>query len=202
MISTGALGTWSVTIIKSFGFTSEVAALVQMPVGAAMIIVILGESYLCSYIGKRTIVFMGVSSLGVIGYAILYATHNKVANLIAIYINMGSTGVIALLYSWNSANTAGHSKKLARNALTMIAFSIGSLIGPQLFRAHEAPEYRSAKITLLILAIVTVPLAGLVGLISKWENEKRDKAGIVTLPPNSEFRDLTDMQNPNFRYSY
>lgn len=202
MISTGALGTWSVTIIKSFGFTNEIAALVQMPVGASMIIVILGESYLCSYIGKRTIIFMGVAILGVIGYSILYATNNKVANLIAIYLNMGSTGVISLLYSWNSANTAGHTKKLARNALTMVAFSIGSLIGPQLFRANEAPEYRSAKVTLLVLSVVCVPLAGLVGLISKWENEKRDKQGPVTLPPNYEFKDMTDIENPNFRYSY
>lgn len=202
MMSTGALGTWSVTIYKSFGFSSEVAALVQMPVGAFMILFILSGTYISSKIGKRTIVFTVMCLPGVAGYAMLYACHNKVAKLMAIYMNMGSTGVIALLYSWNSANTAGHTKKLARNAMTMIAFSIGSLIGPQLFRADEAPEYRSAKITLLVTSIVTIPLAGLVGWISKTENERRDKLGPVTLPPNYEFRDMTDMENLNFRYSY
>jgi MFS family permease len=202
MISTGALGTWSVTIFKSFGFSPEVSALVQMPVGAAMIIAILSESYFCARYGHRTIVFMFMCLPAVAGYAILYESPNRVANLIAVYMNMGSTGVIALLYSWNSANTSGHTKKLARNAMTMIAFSIGSLIGPQLFRANEAPEYKSAKITLIVTSIVSIPLAGLVGYISKKENEERDKQGPVTLPPNYEFRDMTDIENPNFRYSF
>jgi len=202
MISTGALGTWSVTIITSFGFSTKVAALVQMPVGAAMVIAILTESYLCSHIGKRTMIFSGMCIPAIVGYTILLTTENRVANLIAIYLNMGSTGVIALLYSWNSANTAGHTKKLARNGLTMVAFSLGSLIGPQLFRATEKPEYRSAKITLLITSILCLPLCFLVGFISKWENNKKDESGPVTLPPNYEFKDLTDIENPNFRYSY
>lgn len=202
MISTGALGTWSTTIYKTFGFSNQVAALVQMPVGVAMIIAILSGTYVCSKIGKRTIIFMIMCLPGVAGYAILLANPGKVANLIAIYMNMGATGVIALLYSWNSANTAGHTKKLARNGLTMIAFSIGSLIGPQLFRADEAPNYRSAKTTLMVMAVVQIPLAALVGYISKKENERRDSLGTVTLPPNYEFSDMTDIENLNFRYSY
>lgn len=202
MISTGALGTWSVTIYKTFGFSSKVSSLLQMPVGAAMIIAILGGTYTCSKIGKRTIVFMIMCLPGIAGYVILLENPNRIANLISIYMIMGSTGVIALLYSWNSANTAGHTKKIARNAMTMIAFSIGSLIGPQLFRADEAPEYRTAKAVLIATSVISVPLAGLVGYISKKENERRDKMGPVTLPPNYEFRDLTDIENPNFRYAY
>nr|QFR37055.1 MFS transporter [Cyberlindnera americana] len=202
MISTGALGTWSVTIISSFGFSSEIAALVQMPVGAFMIMFILCGTYVSSWTNQRTIVYMVMCLPSIAGYIILLKSPGKVANLMAIYMNMGATGVIALLYSWNSANTAGHTKKLGRNAMTMIAFSVGSLIGPQLFRADEAPEYRSAKITLICTSVIQIPIAGLVGLISKWENNRKDNQDPITLPPNYEFRDMTDMENPNFRYSY
>lgn len=202
MISTGALGTWSVTIIQSFGFSSKVSSLVQMPVGAAMCIAILSETYICSKIGHRTLIFSVMCLPAIAGYVMLLKCENKVAKLIAIYMNMGSTGVIALLYSWNSANTAGHTKKLARNGLTMIAFSLGSLIGPQLFRSNEAPHYKTALIVLIITSILCIPLAALVGFISKWENDKRDRQPAQELPKNYEFRDLTDIENPNFRYQY
>ncbi|CCH42337.1 putative membrane protein [Wickerhamomyces ciferrii] len=201
MMSTGALGTWSVTIIASFGFTSKIAALVQTPVGAAMILGSMLQSYICSYYGKRTLVFIGMCIPAIVAYIILLTTKNRVANLIAIYMAMFSTSVIGLFYSWNSANTAGHTKKLARNGLTMIAFSIGSLIGPQLFRDYEKPDYRSAKITLLVTSIMCIPLAILVGLISKWENNRKDQKDPVELSSNYEFEDLTDIENPNFRYA-
>jgi MFS family permease len=202
MISTGALGTWSVSIFKSFGFTSEVSSLIQMPIGAVIIISIIGETYISAYTNQRTLVFLFMCLPGIAGYSILFRYPNKGANLTAVYLNMASTCVITLIYAWNSSNTAGHTKKLARNALTMVAFSIASLIGPQLFRASDAPHYRRATTALIVLSVVTVPIAALVGYISKKENERRDKMGPMEMPPNYEFADMTDIENKNFRYSW
>lgn len=202
MISTGALSTWSVSIFKTFGFSSEISSLVQMPIGAVIIISIIGECYVSAYTNQRTLVFLFMCLPAIAGYSVLFRYPNRGGNLAAVYLNMASTCVISLIYAWNSANTAGHTKKLARNALTMIAFSIASVIGPQLFRAGDAPRYKHATTALIVLSIVTVPIAALVGFISRRENDKRDAQGAVELPENYEFSDLTDIQNLNFRYSW
>ncbi|KAH3666382.1 hypothetical protein WICMUC_005650 [Wickerhamomyces mucosus] len=195
MISTGALGTWSVSIIQSFGYSNEISTLLQMPVGASMMIIIITESFICAKYGYLTLVFFVVQSLSVIGYIILITSSNKVAKLIAIYLNMGSTSVISLLYSWNNSNTSGHTKKLWRNGLTMVAFSIGSLIGPQLFKHGE----KTANITLLCTSVACLPIILLIGSISRYENNKRDEEGHDL---DYEFKDLTDVENKNFRYRY
>lgn len=206
MCSTGGLNTFSATIIRSFGFTSKEAALFQMPSGAITILTILFETYLCSYVGHRTLVFIGMCLPGVAGYSMLYGLGEgeRGAKLVAIYLCLISTCVISLIYAWNGKNTAGHTKRNARNGLTMVAFSLGSIIGPQTFQARDAPDYKPAKVGLLITVIVSIPLAALVGVISYYENKRKDANPIEesALPKDFEFLDMTDIENPMFRYSF
>lgn len=86
--------------------------------------------------------------------------------------------------------------------MTMIAFAVGCLIGPQLFRDQDYPRYIPAKITLLVTMVVSILLVIVVALISRFENQKKERAEAVELPENYEFLDMTDLQNPNFRYAY
>ncbi|RLV84031.1 Thiamine pathway transporter THI73 [Meyerozyma sp. JA9] len=212
MIPTGSVITFSVTIIASFGYSNKHAALMQMPVGVSTIISILGATYLCSYFnGKhRSHIFVSLLVPAIIGYIVMLSSTNKIGNLLAVYLINVGTCVITMIYAWNSKNTAGYTKRLARNCLTMIAFAVGCLIGPQLFRAGDAPHYRRAKITLLVLSAVSIPLVYGVGYISKVENEKRDRVRGTKeeqewygrVGENFQFQDLTDVENIHFRYSY
>lgn len=211
MVPTGAVNTFSVTIISTFGFSSEVTALVQMPVGVSTIISIVGATYLCAYFnGKhRAFIFISLLVPAIIGYIVLLSSYEKVGNLLSVYLINTGTCVITMIYSWNGANTAGHTKRLARNCLTMVGFAIGNLIGPQLFKAKDYPHYRPAKITLLVLTVVSIPLVLLVRYISQLENLKRDNLAEETISkwaeevgPNYEFKDLTDIENLTFRYQY
>lgn len=212
MVPTGAVLTFSVTIISSIGFSNKHAALMQMPLGVTTIIAIYFGTYLCAYFdGKhRNWVFISMLVPAIIGYIVLLTSHNKVGQLLAVYLINVGTCVITMIYSWNSANTAGFTKRLARNCLTMMAFAAGALIGPQLFRAQDAPQYRPAKITLLVLTAVCIPLVLLVSFISRQENRKRDAASELEVSKwesthggeNYEFKDLTDVENIHFRYQY
>ncbi|AOA60452.1 Putative plasma membrane permease [Komagataella phaffii CBS 7435] len=206
MCATGALGTFSVTIISQFGFTSKESALVQMPVGVAVIISILGATYLSSKVGHRTWISISLLVPSIVGYIMLLSLgdnpKNKVGKLLAIYLLQPGTCIISMIFAWNGANTAGYTKKLARNCFTMIGFALGCLIGPQMFRIEDAPNYYPAKIALLVLTSVCIPTCMLIRWISKKQNAKREKKERVEMPCNYEFMDLTDIENPFFRYSY
>ncbi|CCH44348.1 putative membrane protein [Wickerhamomyces ciferrii] len=204
-ICTGAIGTFSVQIIATFGFNNKISALAQMPSGAATIICILMGTYICAYYGHRTLIFISMIIPSIIGYIVLISSRDQIGNLLSIYLLSPGSCVITLIYSWNNTNTAGYTKRVGRNCMTMIAFAVGCLIGPQLFRESDYPRYIPAKITLLVTMVVSIFLVLVVALISRFENKKKDKISskeLDSLPENYEFLDMTDLQNPNFRYAF
>lgn len=117
---------------------------------------------------------------------------------------VGST--MPLFYSWSSANYAGNTKKSTMNAIILMSFCIGNIIGPETFRDSDAPQYIPAKIT--IVAVLSFAIVCVIALDAMYmlENRRRDKEvqalgdqGIV-MPQNFEFLDLTDGENRKFRY--
>lgn len=207
-IVTGAVGTFSTTITATFGFSNEVTILLQIPIGALIIIYIVASTQLVARFGNITLVHVSLYIPSIVGAIMLISmdlTH-KIGNLFGLYLLYCGSCSITLIYAWNSANTAGYTKKLFRNALTMIGFAIASIIGPQLFRAYSYPRYIPAKITILVTQAVAIPLTLLVGWLTKRDNHKRDQlpstVDEVYDKENFEFLDLTDIENKRFRYLY
>ncbi|QRG40220.1 hypothetical protein FDK38_004684 [Candidozyma auris] len=211
MIPTGAVLTFSVQIIANIGFSNKHAALMQMPLGVTTILAIVIGTYLCAHFhGRhRNLIFISMLVPAIIGYIVLISSHNKIGQLLAVYLINVGTCVITMIYSWNSANTAGYTKRVVRNCITMIFYAVGCLIGPQLFRAQDAPRYLRAKITLLVIECVCIPITLLVSYISRSENIQRESISkeeednwVSEKGPNYQFLDLTDKENIHFRYSY
>lgn len=211
MIPTGAVLTFSVTMIANIGFTPQHAALMQMPLGVSTILAIAIGTYLCAHFkgNHRNLIFISMLIPAIIGYIVLITSHNKIGQLMAVYLINVGTCVITMIYSWNSANTAGYTKRVLRSCLTMVAFAVGALIGPQLFRQSDAPRYLHAKITLLVIECACVPWVLLVTWVSKKKNAKKDQLEekevekwLEEKGPNYQFLDLTDQENIIFRYSY
>lgn len=202
-ICTGAISTFSVTIISTFGYNSKISALAQTPAGAVIIISILAATYICAHYGHRTLVFISMIIPSMVGYIVLISSTQRIGNLLSVYLLYPGSCVITLIYSWNNTNTAGYTKRIGRNCMTMIAFAVGCLIGPQLFRDKDYPRYIPAKITLLVTMVLSIFLVILVAIISRYENHQKEKAvKLEDLPDNYEFLDMTDIQNPIFRYAY
>lgn len=205
-IPTGAVLTFSVSMIANIGFSNQHAALMQMPLGVTTIITILIATYLCAYFqGRhRNLIFISMLVPAIIGYIVLLSSNNKVGQLLAVYLINVGTCVISLIYSWNSANTANSTKRVYRNCLTMVFFAVGALIGPQTVK-----NFNTAYVVLLVLSVVCIPLALLVHFVSRRENQKReaiseeDKAEwLKDQGPNYQYKDLSDVENIMFRYSY
>jgi hypothetical protein len=86
------------------------------------------------------------------------------------------------------------------NALVLMSFCVGNVIGPETFQAKDAPQYIPAKITIVAVLAVAVVITIALDFLFARENKVREQRGIVNMPANHEFMDLTDKENANFRY--
>lgn len=203
-ISTGAIGTFSVTITGTFGFDKYETALLQLPIGAITAMIILITTQMLSRWGHITLITTSMYIPAIIGCIVLISLplSHKIGNLFSLYLLYSGSCVITNIYIWNSCNTSGYTKRVFRNAITMIVYNISCIIAPQMFRAYSAPRYIPAKIALLVTQCVCVPLQLYIGYICKKENEKRDKEQEGQERKKYQFLDLTDIENRNFRYIY
>ncbi|CDR47752.1 CYFA0S37e00232g1_1 [Cyberlindnera fabianii] len=192
-IVTGSLGTFSTTVVATFGFSNKDAALLQIPIGVMIVICCVCPAWLVSRYGSFTIIHISTYVPSIAGAGMLFS-HGQLTQLFGLYLLYPGSCAITLLYVWNGANTAGHTKRIFRNAVTMVAFGVANIIGPQLFQANTAPRYVPAKITILVTQAVSILLSIAVGYICRQRNNSRPPVESYT------FDDSTDLQNPSFRY--
>jgi len=91
------------------------------------------------------------------------------------------------------------------NAVLLMSFCLGNIIGPLTFRAEDAPDYIPAKITIIVTCAVSAVLTMILQVYYKWENKRRDKlteAMHIGHKADIEFSDVTDRLNKEFRYKY
>jgi ACS family allantoate permease-like MFS transporter len=130
---------------------------------------------------------------------------NRKGLLAANYVFYTYWGPYVLSTSLPMGNTSGHSKKVAMNAVFFIAYCIGNIIGPQVFRVTNAPDYSHGYIGLVACLIVAMIAISWYGLLCYHENKRRDRQCEATIDENSTegaFSDRTDVQKKGFRYIY
>ncbi|KAL9583693.1 MAG: hypothetical protein Q9212_002559 [Teloschistes hypoglaucus] len=71
---------------------------------------------------------------------------NKGGLLAASFLSGTFGAAFMLLLAWNASNIAGHSKKVTANALTLVTFAVGNILGTQTFQQKEAPGYKSGRL--------------------------------------------------------
>ncbi|KAI8231110.1 putative transporter [Colletotrichum sp. SAR 10_86] len=118
---------------------------------------------------------------------------------------MMPTGVVQTLIALgiNSANTAGHTKKVTTNAIVFAAYCISNIIGPQFFKSSQAPLYPLGMGAMLVsyaLSIFTMVLYMLYCWNENRRREKLDQDAGQRVHLDTDFQDLTDRENIHFRY--
>lgn len=89
------------------------------------------------------------------------------------------------------------------NALLLIMFCIGNIIGPLTFTERSAPDYIPAKITILVVCAAAIALTVCLQCYYVWENKRRAKlleGRRGSHVQDVEFADVTDRRNVEFRY--
>jgi len=69
----------------------------------------------------------------------------------------------------------------AASALVSAAFCVGSIIGPQTFKAKDAPQYIPAKISVLATQSAGIMIAIMTRLYYGWQNSQKPKTADTTI---------------------
>ncbi|KAL9589713.1 MAG: hypothetical protein Q9203_001484 [Teloschistes exilis] len=181
--------------VKARRFTDaeKVAALMRSliltaPTGAIGAVVVLLIGYLSDKWRDRSLVMIIViiptilSGCLMIGLDPNGIPKNKGGLLAASFLSGTFGAAFMLLLAWNASNIAGHSKKVTANALTLVAFAVGNILGTQTFQQKEAPGYKSGKISI----IATLSALILVVIVLRLYNDHLNKVNEKRLADVSE----------------
>jgi hypothetical protein len=87
-------------------------------------------------------------------------------------------------------------------ASLIVDTGIGNIIGPLTFRDADKPRYIPAKIAMVVTTATAAIFTGILMLYYKRENARRDREyAHESHQEDSEFFDLTDKENHEFRVS-
>lgn len=134
----------------------------------------------------------------------------QVGLLLSYYIVLSFWAAQTLGMSLISRNIAGQTKKTIVVAANFIAWATGNAIGPQVFLSYDAPRYFIAfAVHMGCYALLVVNIVFLRWYLMR-QNGKKDEVRRVVEEAVVEgrsgmvhaFDDLTDRENPNFRYVY
>ncbi|OCK81997.1 membrane transporter [Lepidopterella palustris CBS 459.81] len=205
-ISNGGISNFFSQLIVGFGYTPQQSLLYGTPGGAVEIVSLIVCGFLGDRYGRRILISCSGLCLAILGMILIVALplHNNKGRLAGYYMSQASPTPFVALLSLISSNVAGYTKKTTVAAMYLIGYCTGNIIGPQTFRASDAPRYVPAEITIIVCWGVCLVDLLFIHVYCKWQNKKkaelRSHPGYVKLD-NQEWLDLTDKENPEFVYT-
>ncbi|CAK9436367.1 uncharacterized protein LODBEIA_P09250 [Lodderomyces beijingensis] len=193
----------SILLNEDFKFSTANSMLMSMPAGAVEIAGCVFFAYMTRFIKSRMTMSIFVTSIVVMAQCLLAFAPTNQGQLAGYYLySLGPIGFICVL-SQVSSSVAGHTKKVTVNAIFLIGYCVGNLIGPQTFISTQAPKYQGAKVAIVVCGVFSLLCLIAIYVSYYVDNKKRDSMPPVDMShvENYEFADLTDKENPNFRYA-
>ncbi|KAL1845344.1 hypothetical protein VTK73DRAFT_652 [Phialemonium thermophilum] len=220
----GGLGVFSNLIISSFGFTYLQTQLLNIAQGAVTILVMVGGAHLATWTNQTAWVMHAWTVPAIVGTAVIYTIEptpsTRVGLLIAFYCTQFYLAEGNLIFSLISRNVAGQTKKSTTLAMTFVAWAAGNMAAPQIFQSSDAPRYHKGFTAHFCLYVLFNIILGLLRVLLTRRNMAKRRAAANAVGPGGEtgsttaedtdqkishthaFEDLTDKENPDFRYDF
>ncbi|KAK2036821.1 putative allantoate permease [Colletotrichum somersetense] len=211
-IPNGGLTNFAPLIINGLGYSAQRSTLLMIPTGVIQTL----SSYLCNFgvyyctrrfknLQVRGAFVIGGLVVGMIATVLLYTLplDSYTPRLLALYWSYFYLGPYIVALGMNSANTAGHTKKVTLNAVVFGAYCISNIIGPQFFKSTQAPLYPlgiGAMLVSYIMSIFTMMFYMTYCWLENYRRDQLDNAAGERVHTDTDFQDLTDHENIHFRY--
>lgn len=105
------------------------------------------------------------------------AWHKTIPLLACMFLASQTYGVAYIIaLGWTNTTVAGYTKKLARNILFMLGYSIGNLVSPQIWVGSTAPRFYGAWGSMIVVSWCGTPaILWIIHLILLRRNKARQK---------------------------
>ncbi|KAJ5825180.1 hypothetical protein N7474_002318 [Penicillium riverlandense] len=203
----GAISGFGPLIVSTFGYNTLDSILFQFPVGGICVIFIPLCGYISSRVPNARIPMLIACCLPVIaGSVMIWKSHwgYHSATPVVGYALTGFFGpVVSLIITVGGSNVAGATKKTVMAATVFVAYSVGNIIGPQLVNSGTiAQHYPELWTGMIICYCITIVAALLLYHVLWRENKLRSALDLDEVQRDTiAFDDLTDKENPFFRYA-
>lgn len=137
----------------------------------------------------------------------LHDKASQVGLLISYYIVLAFWAAQTISMALLARNVAGQTKKATTVAMNFVAWCVGNAIGPQVFLDRDKPRYFIAFSTHMGCYVLLVLVIAFLRFNFVIRNKNKNKLAEQVVEARDEqlvhaFDDLTDKENPNFRYQY
>ncbi|KAL5118387.1 hypothetical protein ACEQ8H_003736 [Pleosporales sp. CAS-2024a] len=206
-LPTSGLGAFYNIIIHGLKFSVLQTQLLAMVLGAVIIFTLMGSAWLVRKTGQNLLtmaIFLIPSFVGTIVIMSVKNTDNatRAGLLISYWIVFTFWAAQGLGMSMLTRNVGGQTKKSVCITMNFLAWCAGNATGPQVFFNGDAPRYRKAlTIHLGCYSLLVLTIAFLRWNLTSRNKKKDGEFGTDTNATHG-FDDLTDRENPNFRYVY
>ncbi|KAF5548908.1 major facilitator superfamily transporter [Fusarium mexicanum] len=201
----GGIGNFGSLIIKGLVDNALLSVVLGIPQGAFQVFWILSGTWLASrYQNMRTVIMAVYNIPTILGLCLIWKLDRetqKVGLLFGYYMVTAYVTSLVLALQMPSSNLGGYTKRVTGTAVVFAAYCAGNIIGPHAFLAREAPVYQTGVIVMLACGVAQVVLAGMLRYLLILRNKKRDQAAAESIQaPEDTSADVTDFNNPHFRY--
>ncbi|KAF8665549.1 hypothetical protein AX16_000009 [Volvariella volvacea WC 439] len=217
-LPTGGLGAFSNIILTTFGFTQLQTYLLAIAQGVIIMLFLFSAAYLSKRYNQKLLLAFLYTLPNVAGTIVFLCVptsdHTKVGLLLAFYCTQGFGAVAVLNLAVMSGNVAGRTKQVVASTFVFVAWAVGNAIGPQVFRDDDKPRYVKAFVAHIVVYGVQLVTIFLLRVRLMHQNVLKTRAqGINSSDRDAEqvdtwvthkhaFDDITDRENPDFRYVY
>lgn len=210
-IPNSALTQFTSIVIATFDVGTLGTQYLQIPGGAVQFLALLFGGWVCSrYPDKRCITMTLANTICIVGSGLLVGLpiSNRWGRMVGLWLCYFQGLGFSMSLTMVSSNVAGTTKKQITAGTLFVGYCVGNIIGPQTFKESESPGYRSAYIAMLVGYCVKLVMV-LVLYAYMWSvNKRRDRDAVGREMEREEkeaiergMRDVTELDNPGFRYS-
>ncbi|KAH7198287.1 major facilitator superfamily domain-containing protein [Fusarium flagelliforme] len=204
-IINGGIANFSKLIVKGFTHDALLTTAYGIPYGACNAIFMFTGPYVASKFKNVRTIVMCVWLLPTLIAVNLFwqlPRTNKGGLLAGYYMCASFVGALIVALQMPASNVGGYTKRTTATAFVFLAYCIGNIIGPHGFIGSEAPIYQTGCKLIIGCVAAQVVIALILRFVLIRRNRLRDEKGPVIEDENAALQDLTDFENPNFRYSY